>query len=190
MELKNQLSPLSELTMCRPDHHLREVAKDKAELQRALDRAIQFVDEHKEDRVSLIFLYGYIGNAYRVLNRPEEAIAILNQSLQLAMATNKCVEEVKALIRLGEAYKYANQHDQALTTFDRANQLIQFHWLYDYHDFVLQHKGKCLLEMGHYAEALPLLQQALKLRKQKGDTSLITSTEEAIKLGQQLQNKQ
>lgn len=46
----------------------------------------------------------------------------------------------------------------------------------------MQHKGKCLLELGRIAEAQQCFKEALELRELKGDVSLIESTEQALNL--------
>jgi tetratricopeptide (TPR) repeat protein len=47
-------------------------------------------------------------------------------------------------------------------------------------DFPYQHYGKCKFDQQRYADALQLFEQALELRRSKGDQELIDSTQLAI----------
>ncbi|MGE7625335.1 hypothetical protein ACQKMD_20715 [Viridibacillus sp. NPDC096237] len=47
-------------------------------------------------------------------------------------------------------------------------------------DFALQHKGKCLMELGEWELSLSHFHEALSIRKSKAEPSLIYSTELAI----------
>lgn len=55
-------------------------------------------------------------------------------------------------------------------------------------EFALQHKGKCLMEMGRLDEAEIEFIKAFKLRKFKGDIALINSTEKALELVKRIKN--
>lgn len=59
----------------------------------------------------------------------------------------------------------------------------------EYLDFVLQHKGKCLMELAMLNEAEECFQKALTLRKSKRIRSLIYSTEQAIELVREMKSK-
>ncbi|WP_238600666.1 tetratricopeptide repeat protein [Metasolibacillus meyeri] len=102
----------------------------------------------------------------------------------------QCLKKVEAnpqrkmitLIRLGEAYKYNSQHNEALQLFEDAQAIQRAHKIENYEDFIYQHKAKCLMELGDNAQAKEFLKSALAIRKDKGVESLITSTERALQL--------
>lgn len=84
------------------------------------------------------------------------------------------------MIRLGEVYKYQNQHDKALDLFDEAIMICQEEGVNQSLDFAYQHLGKCLMEMKRYDEAERSLQLALQIRMEKGNAELIHSTRIAL----------
>jgi len=47
-------------------------------------------------------------------------------------------------------------------------------------DYVLQHFGKCLVELGELDRAEAMFEEALQLRRQRGDEGLVASTRQAI----------
>ena len=53
-------------------------------------------------------------------------------------------------------------------------------------DFALQHLGKALVDAGRPARAATLLEEALELRRERGDAQLIESTEFALARAREL----
>ncbi|SFJ22418.1 tetratricopeptide repeat protein [Thermoflavimicrobium dichotomicum] len=194
--MKETLPNLSLFTRFDPDRYYREVATDRAGLERAIRLAkkllynIERQPEREENKKVLLFLNSYLGNAYRVLDQPEPAIRYLTIAEKIARQFNNPALLARTLIRLGEAYKYGDQHDKALACFQEVKDLTDCEELYFYHDFALQHIGKCLMELGRYDEALDHFHKALALRKQKEKQELIRSTELALKLAQKLKEQE
>ena len=85
-----------------------------------------------------------------------------------------------SLIRLGEAIKYNGNHMKALGIFNEVLDNCKTKNNLLYLDFAIQHKGKCLLELGRMTEAEQCFKEALELRELKGDVSLIESTQQAL----------
>ncbi len=194
--MKETLPNLSLFTRFDPNRYYREVATDQDGLERAIRIAKKMLYniERQPDREGnkrvLLFLNSYLGNAYRILDRSEVAVRYLKVAEQLARELNHPAILARTLIRLGEAYKYNDRHDQALACFQEVKELTDCDELYFYHDFALQHIGKCLMEVGRYDEALEHFHQALSLRKQKEKEELIRSTEVALKLAQRLKEEE
>ncbi|QOV12378.1 tetratricopeptide repeat protein [Viridibacillus arvi] len=92
------------------------------------------------------------------------------------------------MIRLGEAFKYAGQYEEALKLFDLAIQTLIPTDDCDLLDFALQHKGKCLMELEESDLALSYFQEALCIRNRKEDPSLIHSTQLAIQFVKENRN--
>jgi tetratricopeptide (TPR) repeat protein len=185
-EIKERLPNLAQMTQYDPVHYLREQPIDPEEFQAAVEEAKiylrQVMQEPKLDPEVLVFLYSYIGNGYRVLNQAQKAIVYLKKALDLTRQEGDQRGEVRTLIRLGEAYRYNQQHEKALECFEQSLTLSRSAELSQYKDFALQHMGKCLLELGEFDHALVRFEEALDLRKKKGDQELILSTETAIVL--------
>ena len=113
------------------------------------------------------FLYGTVGNLYRICEEPQKAFNYLNFCLCLALEEGNITRETVTLIRLGEALKYDEKHDEALEFFEKAFKKCKDNKLDTYLDFALQHKGKCLMEMGRLDEAEISFIKAFKLRNLK-----------------------
>lgn len=128
-----------------------------------------------------------MGNLYRINEQPQKAINCLTYCLNQAVVERNPTREIVSLIRLGEALKYDNNHKKALDHFNKALGMCEAHKIDEYLDFVLQHKGKCLMELAMLNEAEECFQKALILRKSKGNRSLIDSTEQAIELVKEMQ---
>ena len=126
----------------------------------------------------LYFIYGALGYVYRVLNEPQKAIAYFERSLDLI--SEQPLKKIITFIRLGEAYKYANDHKKALTLFDKALETVVEFQLLDYEDYVYQHKGKCLMELGDLNASRACFLLALHIRQQRGNQQLIEKKKKVL----------
>lgn len=164
-----------------PDNFLRDTPKAHAPFLYAIRVAKQWLQvvhqKPQQDTESLCVLYGFLGDIYRVLNDQHRSLYYLKKSLAL---TSDAATHVASLIRLGESFKYLADYEQALQCFEHAEQLINQECLFKYHDFLLQHRGKCFLELGQNRDALKCFEQALEIRKKQGNEALIASTQFAI----------
>lgn len=138
-------------------------------------------------------LSGMLGNLYRIYGNDEpiqlmKAEQYLNYCLDYAKKNEDLTKETITLVRLGEVYKYKNQHQEALELFEQALAICEKQRVELYLDFIYQHMGKCYLEMEFYDLAEGHFTKALNLRKQKEDTSLLESTLKAIQLNLTLKN--
>lgn len=183
-EVKEGLPDLHSLVQYKPNLFLREEPIDVDDFNKAIEEAStylrQVLQEPQMDADVLVFLYSYLGNAFRISGRTQKGIQYLERALELARYDEDEQAEIRTMIRLGEAYKYAGEHEAALECFEQALTMSRSPQLFEYKDFALQHMGKCLMELGEYEQALAKLEEALDLRKQKGNKELILSTETAI----------
>jgi|SRR5690625_1676219 len=155
----------------------------------------QFIDEAKDllsstNKDDKYFLYGILGNLYRINGQPKKAINYLTYCLDCAVEEKSFTREVISLIRLGEAYKYDDNHRLALDQFNKALEICEIKKLDEYLDFALQHKGKCLMELTRFEDAEECFMKALEIRSIKGDSSLIDSTQQAIDLVREMEINQ
>jgi tetratricopeptide (TPR) repeat protein len=89
-------------------------------------------------------------------------------------------------IRLAHLYQWQQQYELSESLFDEI--LIQCQSNSDfksYLDFAYQHLGKCKFDQAKYEVAQYYFNKAFKLRRQKGDSSLIDSTQLALNTVQQ-----
>jgi tetratricopeptide (TPR) repeat protein len=173
-----ELPDLSTLVVL--DERLREVAGDRAAVEDALLRAAIELERADDNRARMRLL-GYVGNAERALGRPDRALTAFRESHELATALGDRRGVTVALIRLGEAHRCADELGEserllreALRGIDANASLIELR------DFALQHLGKCLVEQGRSADAVPLLEEALERREAKDAAELVASTEAAL----------
>lgn len=177
-DFKQGLGAISSVIYYDRNEYLREKTSNSLKLVQLIRQGESLVEgRNKKDQY---FLYGALGNLYRMNGQPKKAITYLTYCLRYAQAEGDATREVISLIRLGEAVKYDHNPTKALRLFDRALDMCENDHIDAYVDFVLQHKGKCLMELGRYEDAEACFIKALHLRQLKEDTSLIHSTVEAL----------
>ncbi|MFC2947566.1 tetratricopeptide repeat protein [Virgibacillus sediminis] len=180
-DFKNSLSCLNEIIYFDDNQFLREKTKDAVRLQQYIDVAIELLKSTLNEEEKY-FVRGTLGNLYRINGEPQKAINNLNFCLNYAQEGQLTSKEIVSLIRLGEALKYNNNHNEALNKFNQALERCQCNNMDNYIDYVHQHKGKCLMELSRLDEAEECFLEALRIRKQKGNPELISSTQAAIDL--------
>ncbi len=163
---------------------LRQVPTDVAAIEAALGAARERLEQARAagDQPAALSLHGYDGNGLRILGRHDQAIAHQERAVALAGTLNRPKAQVVSLIRLGETHRNADNYPEARRCFGDALDRIRANRaeLGAYEDFALQHLGKCLTDAGRAIEAIPCLEEALALRRTKGDPELIASTEAAL----------
>ena len=181
VDLKSSLANIKEIIYFDKEEFLREKTSDPLKLQNLMMMAetLLMKNNNEEDQY---FLYGTLGNLCRINGHPKKALNYLTKCLSIAQKERNPRKEIVSLIRYGEALKYDNQHISVLKTFDEAWNKCVYHQDGIYEDFILQHKGKCLMEMGRLEEAENCFLKSLTLRKRKNDSELILSTEKALEL--------
>jgi len=147
--------------------------------QRYAENQAQFERQQSLSAVDLKLL-GELGEHARILGELEASQHYLERALDLAREYQDSGRIVANLIRLGTTLQYLNQHTEAEALMREALTLTDQPATCHYHDFALQHLGKLLVETGAYKAARTQFEQALILRKQKGDPGLIASTEQAL----------
>ncbi|TQR17705.1 hypothetical protein [Psychrobacillus vulpis] len=184
VDFKKNLSSINEFIYFDSNDYLREKTTNPLKLKQVIAEAenlLRISDE--EDKY---FLYGTVGNLYRICGEPEKAINYLNYCLNYALEEENISKEIVTLIRLGEALKYHKKHNKAIEFFDEAFNKCKDNKIDSYLDYALQHKGKCLMELGMLDEAEKCFIKAFKLREFKGDSTLIDSTKQALDLVKRL----
>ena len=181
VDFKKSLSSVNEFIYFDSNDYLREKTSNPLKLKQVIADA-EYLLKISFEKSEKYFLYGTVGNLYRICEEPQKALNYLNFCLCLALEEGNITREAVTLIRLGEALKYDEKHDEALEFFEKAFIKCKENKLDTYLDFALQHKGKCLMEMGRLDEAEISFIKAFKLREFKGDTTLIDSTKKALDL--------
>lgn len=153
---------------------LRGVAADPAAVERAAAAAERELAEARG--AAALRLLGYLGNAYRLLGRHEQALTAHERALALAEEAGDERALAVALTRLGESLRCAERLDDAEAVLRRALELAPAPVAH----YALQHLGKTLLDRGAAAEAATRLEAALEQRRATGDAALVRSTERAL----------
>ena len=185
-DFRKSLIELNKIVYFDQNDFLREKTTDSPKLKQyilAAEELLKYANGYNEK----YFLMGTLGNLYRIYGEPQKAIDILQVCLGNAVDEKNVSREIVSLIRLGEAYKYNNDPQNALILFNRAVELCK-EGVQIYLDFVLQHKGKIFLEMDRISEAKECFKEALRLRKQKGNLELMESTQLALDFLENLKN--
>ncbi|WP_139234645.1 hypothetical protein [Alicyclobacillus macrosporangiidus] len=170
------------------DARLREIPTDVDALRAAINQALSELDkaEASQHLDATVGLLGYLGNACRIIGLTTEAIDYLERAVFRCRMLGDRKGELVNTIRLAEARKYNGDYQIAERLLRVALTWTDEEVLSNYKDFVLQHLGKCRLEQGAPEDAVQLLQEALKLRLEKGDKTLIESTEQALTLARNM----
>lgn len=176
-KLKKEFQSLSAYIFFDENNYLREQTNQPEALWDYVQKAEQMCKSIPSTD-ELYFLYGALGYVYRVLNEPKKAITYFERSLDLL--NDQPLKKIITLIRLGEAYKYANNHKKALALFDKALEMVVEFQFLDYENYIYQHKGKCLMELGDLNASRACFLLALHIRKQRGNQELIDSTQKAL----------
>lgn len=188
VDFRKNLSSVNEFIYFDSNDYLREKTSNPLKLKQVIADA-EYLLKISIGESDKYFLNGTVGNLYRICGEPQKALDYLNSCLCFALEEGNITRETVTLIRLGEALKYNEKHDEALEFFEKAFKKCKDNTLDIYLDFALQHKGKCLMEMGRLDEAEVSFKEALKLREFKGDSTLIDSTKEALELVNRLKNQ-
>ncbi|MFJ8260633.1 tetratricopeptide repeat protein [Rummeliibacillus sp. NPDC094406] len=176
-KLKEEYGKLSEIIYFDESQYFREQTSSNQHVKKFIEDAEQAINLTLMNQ-ERYFLYSALGYSYRVINEADQAIYYFKKCLNMAEHHPK--RRIETLIRLGEAYKYADLHKKALQLFDCALNLSIDFQITNYKDFIFQHIGKCLMELGKIELAKEYLNEALKIREISGDVELIRSTQKVL----------
>ena len=187
----NPLAGLPDLErLSRYDAAQRQEPADRPALDAAAVAAADRLEraEVAGDDAGVLALLGYLGNAYRIVGRTDEAAALLARAVDLARQRGDARGEVVNLIRQGEALRCGGRLAGAEQLYRAALAKVRAapNALGAYEDFALQHLGKCRLEQGEVAEAIACFEAALAIRRSKGHPDLIASTEAVLSLAREM----
>ncbi len=132
------------------------------------------------DREARLHLLGQLGSDQWALGNLLEADMFLTESVALARTLGDLRRAAAYTIRLATVRQDGGGHAEAESMLRAALSQTEQPETAIYHDFALQHLGKCLVEMEEIAEAISCFEAALALRLAKGDAALIASTEAAL----------
>jgi tetratricopeptide (TPR) repeat protein len=166
-----ELEPLA-----REGARLRWVAQDVPAVEAAAAQAEAALTSGQKAGAEERRLLGYLGNAYRLLGRWDDAVAVHERARDLALATGDPRAAAVGLVRLGESYRCADRYAEAESALREALSVAPPEVAH----FALQHLGKTLLDRGAAAEAAARLEAALERRRGIADVDLIRSTERAL----------
>jgi tetratricopeptide (TPR) repeat protein len=112
----------------------------------------------------------------------EEGVVVLEEALRLAKELGTRRELAVVRLRPAIPLQYAERHKVALEQFERANHTIREARLRGLRDFIEQHRGNCLVELGRFEDARRAFEAALRLRtrRRSPDPRLVTPTKRAL----------
>ncbi len=148
-------------------------------------KAIEILSEYLEsDDIELkVRVLGQIGSYSRRVKHLAEAKIVFTQAIQLAKENNLSQNYILAnSLRLAHTFHWMEDFTSATQIFEDVISICKEN--NDYHhflDFAYQHFGKCLFDQSKFDLALKYFNNALELRKEKNDPTLIESTQTAIR---------
>ncbi len=173
------------ITLSRDDDDLHQVAADAPALQAAIETDGQRLSTVPADdeEAEVASLESYIGEALRILGRHDEALSRQQSATARVVGTSHQRAQVAYALRLAETQRVSGDLPTAERGFrDGLAAARRDPELAVYDDFTLQHLGKCLMNQGRLDQAEVALREALTIRRAKGASVLIASTEAALAL--------
>ncbi|WP_408010554.1 tetratricopeptide repeat protein [Pseudalkalibacillus sp. A8] len=162
------------------DKDLREKPINQKEMRNGVQHMIDGL-ESLEDLDKKAMLHGEIGVYLRILGELDESEQFLKQAIRLHSQRNNLTSVFINQLRIAHTYQWQQEFEKANVLFNELIKRLHNDQRYEpYKDFLYQHYGKCKFEEGEYEAAYSLFQVALKVRKEKGDYSLVRSTEVSI----------
>ncbi|MBB6448099.1 tetratricopeptide (TPR) repeat protein [Geomicrobium halophilum] len=159
------------------DARLKEVPDDEEQMKKGISFLKEKVVDENHPKLA-----GLLGVYSRILGNLQEAEWYLNESIEMYRDNHNKRGLVANKLRLAHVFQWKENYYQADTLFKEVMiEIKQDSALKDvYLDFAYQHYGKSKFDQEDYHEALELFQQALTIRRKKGDYGLIQSTQQAI----------
>jgi tetratricopeptide (TPR) repeat protein len=163
------------------DENLHDVPNSPVQMQQAVKYLQSQFDNNSHDLDQQIKIAGLIGVYARMLHDFKTAKQALTTAFKLCDRLGDKRLSIANSIRLAHLYQWQQQYKLSEDLFDqvlikcKSDQDLEY-----YLDFAYQHLGKCKFDQTKYQEAQYYFHKALKLRQQKGDRSLINSTQLAL----------
>jgi len=184
-----KLAPLPDLeALTTMDERLRQVPRDAVLFAKALATGEQELALARAvaDPVRLRRALVWCGTAHRIAGAYEPAEHQLREALELARDAGDTAQLIGMTIRLAELDRCRDAFPTAETLLQLALRLGERHGIGTYRDVALQHLGKTLTDAGKPDAAITLLEEALEIRQQKGASTLVESTLQALDRAREL----
>ena len=152
---------------------------DPLALARKVEQDYEDLAHARDERMQLAIL-SRLGPRLTILGKEQAAAPLLEQALALARQFGEQRLEVSNLLNLATAQQYLGKRDLAQDLFQEALDKARVYAQLEYEDFILHHRGRCFVEQGKIEEARVCFEQALALRRKKGDQRFIDSTQRAL----------
>lgn len=161
--------------------NLQDYPNNPAEMRLAVDSWETQLTQPELDISDRIRLLTRIGTYARTLRDLDRAESAHTAAIELANAIGHIRFSTQNRIKLAHVYQWQQRYAESETVFEDAIATCQHEpEVANFLDFAYQHFGKCKFDQQRYTEALELFEQALELRRRKGDQELIDSTELAL----------
>lgn len=168
------------------DNNLHDIPNAADDMRHAIEFLQAELIKHDDNVREQIYCLGLIGSYARMLHDLTVARQALNTAIELSSLMGDDRLILVNRIRLAQVYQWEQRYDLSEALFEAVlNQCRNTPTLESYLDFAYQHIGKCRFDQAQYEAAKNYFEQALELRKRKGDQSLIDSTQFALNIVQQ-----
>ena len=164
----------------RIEENLRDVPNDPTHMRHALSWLRSQLEE-ETDSHRRIKLLGLISSYARMLKELPTAEQYALKAIAQAQTIQDSRLEIANQIRLAHIRHWQENYVESEALFeDTLARCRSDAKLSEYLDFAYQHAGKCQYDQQQYDAALAYFREALSLRIEKADSSLIDSTQYAI----------
>jgi tetratricopeptide (TPR) repeat protein len=165
------------------NENLQDVPNNPDEVKHAIAFLLGQLSKEEIESRQRIQLLGLVGVYARMLKDFATAQQALTSAIELSELLGDKRLKTANLIRLAHVHQWWQEYALSEALFEEVIMACQQDRdLASYLDFAYQHMGKCKFDQQQYKEAQNYFEQALVLRNNKGDQSLIDSTQFAIKV--------
>jgi tetratricopeptide (TPR) repeat protein len=157
---------------------LQDIPNNPAEMRQAMTFLQAQLTRDKTVGRHQIKLLGLFGTYARMLKKLVAAKQALTSAIELSELLGDRRLKTANMIRLAHVYQWQQDYVLSEALFEQVITACQEDLdLASYLDFAYQHLGKCKFAQNQYQEARYYFEQALVIRSDKGDRSLIDSTQ-------------
>jgi tetratricopeptide (TPR) repeat protein len=133
------------------------------------------------DVPALIDALGHLAFLLTMMGQEAEAAPLVEEALDLSRQIGDRATEIDGLLQLGTTRQYMGERELAVRLFHEGLARVEETGIRRQENFLQQHLGRCLVELGRIDEARAAFETALALRKAAGsERRFIESTQAAL----------
>lgn len=165
------------------DEKLKDFFEKPSDVHRYIEEEIKQLKK-TSDMLERVKMLGLIGVHFRILEDLDRSKKYLQEAIQLIRENNLGLKlQVVNEMRLAHTYQWERNFELSKEIFEKLEKICELESdVVCYRHFLFQHFGKYYFDLKEYKRALYYFKNALLLRKNDGEQSLIESSQFAIEI--------